>query len=242
VEVVQTDTPLAIPIGLQGQEGQEQQSEQVKALEKQEKQERIQLLKQQQQNKNQQTNKQRPNNPQVARKINTPTKLTTIMSLNRPSRSSGRSGGGKSREKFGNLDDSDSDYDSDYSSDYSSDYDSNLENSNSYSESFGNLDGFPSDPNYSNAKYKNKNIFNKTYIQQEDSNNILELIGQKFAQNWYKYFTSISQGNKIIKIMVNNRNRRELYDGDIVYIPELRRSYRVKIDEMDMIQYNPYYF
>jgi hypothetical protein len=76
----------------------------------------------------------------------------------------------------------------------------------------------------------------------EGPNGILELIGKKITDNWYKYFTSISKGNKIIKIVVNNRNRKELYTGDEVYIPELHRWYRVQIDEMDMIEYNPYLF
>ena len=70
----------------------------------------------------------------------------------------------------------------------------------------------------------------------------MELIGKKITDNWYKYFTSISVGNKIIKINVHNRNRRELYDGDIVYISELGKRYKVKIDKMDMIEYNPYFF
>jgi hypothetical protein len=71
-------------------------------------------------------------------------------------------------------------------------------------------------------------------------NNILELVGKKMGHNWYRYFTSISIGNKIIKINVNNKNRRELYDDDKVYIPELSKWYRVKIDRMDMIDYSPY--
>jgi hypothetical protein len=71
-------------------------------------------------------------------------------------------------------------------------------------------------------------------------NGILELIGKKMGHNWYKYFTSISIGNKIIKINVRNRNRRELYDDDKVYIPELSKWYKVKIDRMDMIDYSPY--
>jgi hypothetical protein len=71
-------------------------------------------------------------------------------------------------------------------------------------------------------------------------NGILELIGKKMGHNWYKYFTSISIGNKIIKINVHNRNRRELYDDDKVYIPELSKWYKVKIDRMDMIDYSPY--
>ena len=70
----------------------------------------------------------------------------------------------------------------------------------------------------------------------------MELIGKKITDNWFKYFTSISQGNKIIKIVVNYNNRRELYTGDEVYISELGRKYRVRIDELDMIEYNPYFY
>ena len=81
------------------------------------------------------------------------------------------------------------------------------------------------------------------YINYDSSeNDILELIGKKVTDNWYKYFTSISKGNKIIKINVHNRNRKELYSGDEVYIPELHKRYIVKIDYMDQIEYNPYLF
>lgn len=81
------------------------------------------------------------------------------------------------------------------------------------------------------------------YINYDSSeNDILELIGKKITDNWYKYFTSISKGNKIIKINVHNRNRKELYSGDEVYIPELHKRYIVKIDHMDQIEYNPYLF
>jgi hypothetical protein len=84
------------------------------------------------------------------------------------------------------------------------------------------------------------NIYN-VYSNQND-NNILELIGKKITDNWYKYFTSITMGNKVIKVVVRNKNRRELYSGDIVFIPEIGKTYRVKIDPMDMIEYNPYMF
>jgi preprotein translocase subunit YajC len=110
--------------------------------------------------------------------------------------------------------DSDSDYDSD--DDYNS------------IEEFGNTDK------------KIVNVYNN-YSNQND-NNILELIGKKITDNWYKYFTSITVGNKIIKVVIRNKNRKELYSGDIVYIPEIGKSFRVKIDPMDMIEYNPYMF
>jgi hypothetical protein len=106
----------------------------------------------------------------------------------------------------------------------------NLENQSI--ENFGNLE--------SNSRKNNKN--NTNFNLNNGDNSILELIGKKITDNWYKYFTSISVGNKIIKINVHNRNRRELYSGDIVYIPEVGKRYRVQIDEMDMIEYNPYFF
>jgi hypothetical protein len=94
-----------------------------------------------------------------------------------------------------------------------------------------------------NTKFKEKIIPNNVVLDIGDrDNDILELIGKKIAHDWYRYFTSISKGNKIIKINVNNRNRKELYDGDVVYIPILKRHYKVKIDKLDMIEYNPYFF
>ncbi len=90
------------------------------------------------------------------------------------------------------------------------------------------------------SKNKIVNVYNN-YSNQND-NNILELIGKKITDNWYKYFTSITMGNKIIKVVIRNNNRRELYTGDIVFVPEIGKSYRVKIDPMDMIEYNPYMF
>jgi len=97
-------------------------------------------------------------------------------------------------------------------------------------ENFGNLDDIEEFDNTTNIY----NIYNS------NENDILELIGKKVNNNYYRYFTSISKGNKIIKINVNNRNNKELYSGDEVFIPELNKFYRVKIDKMDMIDYNPY--
>ena len=94
-----------------------------------------------------------------------------------------------------------------------------------------------------NTKFKEKIIPNNVVLDIGDrDNDILELIGKKIAHDWYRYFTSISKGNKIIKINVHNRKRKELYDGDVVYIPILKRHYKVKIDKLDMIEYNPYFF
>ena len=96
--------------------------------------------------------------------------------------------------------------------------------------------------NNSNDIRINKKNKGQKIIITSDDNNILELIGKKITDNWYRYFTSISMGNKIIKIVVHNRNRRELYDGDLVFIKELNKWYKVKLDDLDMIEYNPYFF
>lgn len=92
----------------------------------------------------------------------------------------------------------------------------------------------------SNKERKIVNIYNNN--SNLNDNNILELIGKKITDNWYKYFTSITMGNKIIKVVIRNKNRRELYSGDIVFIHEIGKSFKVKIDPMDMIDYNPYMF
>ncbi len=127
-------------------------------------------------------------------------------------------------------------YPGDASSDNLSDNSSNSTNSSTGSNKSGNYRGveFSGGGNGTFESFGN--------YMDEGPNGILELIGKKITDNWYKYFTSISKGNKIIKIVVNNRNRRELYSGDEVYIPELNRWYQVQMDEMDMIEYNPYMF
>jgi hypothetical protein len=114
----------------------------------------------------------------------------------------------------------------DYEDDYSDD--SDLDSIEEFSSS------------KSGGKNKMINVYNN-YSNSND-NSILELIGKKITDNWYKYFTSITMGNKIIKVVIRNNNRRELYSGDIVFVPEIGKSYRVKIDPMDMIEYNPYMF
>ena len=77
-------------------------------------------------------------------------------------------------------------------------------------------------------------------ITADYDNSILELIGKRRYHNVYRYFTSITMGNKIIKVIVHNINNKELYSGDVVFIKELGKNYRVEIDNMDMIEYNPY--
>ena len=107
-------------------------------------------------------------------------------------------------------------------------------------ENFDNYSEYDTNEYFGNTDKSITNVYN-VYSGNND-NNILELIGKKITDNWYKYFTSITMGNKVIKVVVHNKNRKELYSGDIIYIPELKRTFRVKIDPMDMIEYNPYLF
>ena len=120
---------------------------------------------------------------------------------------------------------------------------SNYDNSSRLSRYSDNSSDLQTISSSYNSKFKDKIIPNNVVLDIGDrDNDILELIGKKIAHDWYRYFTSISKGNKIIKINVHNRNRKELYDGDVVYIPILKRHYKVKIDKLDMIEYNPYFF
>jgi hypothetical protein len=137
-----------------------------------------------------------------------------------------------------------SDNSSDNSSNYS-DNSSNSSNSSLYPKAYKGVE-FASTSGETHSIEAFENItteIHNNYIYTESSDNdILELIGKKITDNWFKYFTSISKGNKLIKINIHNRNRRELYSGDEIYIPELHRKYRVKIDHLDQIEYNPYFF
>ena len=120
---------------------------------------------------------------------------------------------------------------------------SNYDNSSRLSRYSDNSSDLQTISSSYNSKFKDKIIPNNVVLDIGDrDNDILELIGKKIAHDWYRYFTSISKGNKIIKINVHNRNRKELYDGDVVYIPILKRHYKVKLDKLDMIEYNPYFF
>jgi len=120
---------------------------------------------------------------------------------------------------------------------------SNYDNSSRLSRYSDNSSDLQTISSSYNTKFKEKIIPNNVILDIGDrDNDILELIGKKIAHDWYRYFTSISKGNKIIKINVHNRNRKELYDGDVVYIPILKRHYKVKLDKLDMIEYNPYFF
>jgi len=82
---------------------------------------------------------------------------------------------------------------------------------------------------------------NKSENSTNDDNSILELMGRLLYHNFYQYFTSITMGNKVIKIDIKRENGQEFFNGDKVFVPELNRHYTVKIDKRDMIYYNPYF-
>lgn len=82
---------------------------------------------------------------------------------------------------------------------------------------------------------------NKSENSTNDDNTILELMGRLLYHNFYQYFTSITMGNKVIKIDIKRENGQEFFNGDKVFIPELNRHYNVKVDKRDMIYYNPYF-
>jgi len=72
-------------------------------------------------------------------------------------------------------------------------------------------------------------------------NQVLELFSRMLYQYFYQYYTAITMGQKIIKVSINRDSGQEYYNGDIVYIPELKTKYRVQIDKRDQIYYNPYF-
>ena len=43
----------------------------------------------------------------------------------------------------------------------------------------------------------------------------------------------------MIKIEINNKNNKELYTGDKIYIEELKKEYEVKMYSNHELKYNP---
>jgi hypothetical protein len=74
-----------------------------------------------------------------------------------------------------------------------------------------------------------------------EQNNILRLFGrQEYPGSYrYEYYTGINSGLDSIKIPVEARNRKELYDGDKVYIRELDDHYEVHLHKYDAPKYYP---
>lgn len=76
----------------------------------------------------------------------------------------------------------------------------------------------------------------------KDNNYILKLFGrQKFPNSIeYEYYVSIHTGfNDDIKYTLENR-RKELYDGDKVFVDIIGANYTVKLNKTRDLTYNPY--
>ncbi|CAH6421502.1 Hypothetical protein KVN_LOCUS315 [uncultured virus] len=85
----------------------------------------------------------------------------------------------------------------------------------------------------------------KTGDQYKNNNNkILRLFGRhEFpGSNKYKYYALINSGTDQIKIPLNVRHNKELYDDDKVYIKELDEYYKVSLYKYDEPKYYPNLF
>lgn len=73
-----------------------------------------------------------------------------------------------------------------------------------------------------------------------DSNNILRLFGRQEypGSSNYEYYTALNSGNDNIKVPLNIK-RRELYDGDTIYLDILHDKYIVHLHKYDMPRYYP---
>lgn len=71
---------------------------------------------------------------------------------------------------------------------------------------------------------------------------MLKLFGrQKYTNSntWQYYVLAHNGGHDKIKIALDDKYRKELYDDDTVIIPELNRTYKVKLNKEDWLSYNP---
>ena len=99
----------------------------------------------------------------------------------------------------------------------------------------------PTDKDF-NAKTRNDDQLDEHYHEARE-NQILKLFGrEKFPNSTeYEYYVMINTGyNDNIKYFLENV-RKELYDGDNVYIDILKAKYRVKLMKERIFEYNPYF-
>jgi hypothetical protein len=89
-------------------------------------------------------------------------------------------------------------------------------------------------------KYNSEEELEYNVQSRYNENKILRLFGrQEYPRSdRYEYYTMINSGLDRIKIPLNTR-RRELYNDDIVYIPELNTKYVVRLYDYDMPKYYP---
>lgn len=80
----------------------------------------------------------------------------------------------------------------------------------------------------------------KKYRDHDNSNRIIRLFGRQEypGSSLYEYYISVNSGYDSIKIPLEVR-RREIYDGDKVYVKELQAHYRANIFKFDGPKYYP---
>jgi hypothetical protein len=98
-------------------------------------------------------------------------------------------------------------------------------------------------PNTKINKINQEGIESEKVKDDDDRHNkILKLFGREKYPNSteYEYYVSVNTGfNDNIKYFLENQ-RKELYDGDSVYIDILKSKYRVKLLKNRSFEYNPY--
>jgi hypothetical protein len=77
--------------------------------------------------------------------------------------------------------------------------------------------------------------------ENDNNNNIIRLFGrQEYPGSCrYEYYAMVNSGHDQIKIPINTRNRKELYDNDKLYIDELKNKYEIKLHKFDAPKYYP---
>lgn len=77
--------------------------------------------------------------------------------------------------------------------------------------------------------------------KKNNQNKILRLFSRQEypGSNRYEYFTSINSGLDQIKVPLETRGKRELFDGDKVFVKELDEYYEVQLHKFDTPKYYP---
>lgn len=77
----------------------------------------------------------------------------------------------------------------------------------------------------------------------KDENRIIRLYGRKKFPNSdeFEYYVEINVGNGDDKIKYElHKQRRELYDGDQVYVSLIKRNFKVQLLKQKGLEYNPF--
>ena len=96
-------------------------------------------------------------------------------------------------------------------------------------------------PNDNKEKVNDEN--NKKYDPIIDENKILKLYGRpKYYgnNNEYEYYTSLSTGNDMTKINIDET--KKLFTNDKINIPELNGEFKVNLYKQEEMKYNPFLF